>query len=106
MSPGGHDGNLVVGVGFEPTTFRPWFRELQHYGFIVMVTPGVLGVEGKGKAPRWRLTELGYMREPPTHDFRRWMGTNSKRQKQNPCENWRTECAGKPAHQRAGKPHC
>jgi hypothetical protein len=44
----------------------------------VMVTPGVLGVEGKGKAPRWRLTELGYMRDPPTHDFRRWDGHKFK----------------------------
>jgi len=55
-----------------------WFRELQHYGFIVMTTPGVLGVEGKGKAPRWRLTELGYMKEPPTRDFTRWDGRTFK----------------------------
>jgi hypothetical protein len=33
-----------------------WYRELQHYGFIVMTAPGCLGFEGKGKAPRWRLT--------------------------------------------------
>jgi hypothetical protein len=26
---------------------RRWFRELQYYGFIVMVTPGHLGVEGR-----------------------------------------------------------
>ena len=51
-----------------------WFRELRHYGFIVMMTPGYLGVEGKGKAPRWRLTELGYMKEAPTRDFMRWDG--------------------------------
>ena len=43
-----------------------WYRELQHFGFIVMIMPGFLGVEGMGQAPRWRLTELGYMREPPT----------------------------------------
>jgi hypothetical protein len=55
-----------------------WFRELRHYGFIVMTTPGVLGVEGKGKAPRWRLTELGCMREPPTRDFARWDGSKFK----------------------------
>ena len=24
-----------------------WFRELQHYGFIVMTNPGGLGVDGK-----------------------------------------------------------
>ncbi len=26
-----------------------WFRELQHYGFIVMTNAGYLGVEGKEK---------------------------------------------------------
>jgi hypothetical protein len=56
-----------------------WFRELQHYGFIVMVTPGALGVEGKGKAPRWRLTELGLRLggelEYATKDFLHWDGT-------------------------------
>jgi len=51
-----------------------WFRELQYYGFIVMQKPGGLGVYGNGKAPCWRLTELGYMKEPPTRDFIRWNG--------------------------------
>ena len=67
-----------------------WFRELQHYGFIVLAVPGSLGVEGKGKSPHWRLTELGQvgrasadgMFEPPTNDFLRWNGTRFK--KQNP----------------------
>jgi hypothetical protein len=52
-----------------------WYRELQHYGFIVLSKPAYLGVEGKGQAPRWRLTELGYMRDPPTRDYGRWDGT-------------------------------
>jgi hypothetical protein len=52
-----------------------WFRELQHFGFVVMQTAGFLGVEGKGQAPRWRLTELGYMNEPPTRNYARWDGT-------------------------------
>lgn len=51
-----------------------WFRELQHYGFVVMTSPGCLGVEGKGKAPHWRLTELGCMKDLPTRDFARWNG--------------------------------
>ena len=38
---------------------REWFAELEHYGFIVLATAGSLGVDGKGKAPHWRLTELG-----------------------------------------------
>jgi hypothetical protein len=25
-------------------------------------------------APHWRLTELGYMRDPPTRDFAKWDG--------------------------------
>jgi hypothetical protein len=44
------------------TNFRhvgQWFRELQHFGFIVQASPGCLGVDGKGKSPHWRLTELG-----------------------------------------------
>jgi hypothetical protein len=59
-----------------------WFRELQHYGFIVLTEHGMLGVEGKGKSPRWRLTELGKTSkansggefEPPTKDFLKWNG--------------------------------
>jgi hypothetical protein len=47
------------------------FHELQHFGFIIMTTPGCLGVDGKGKAPHWRLTELGCMTDAPTKDFLR-----------------------------------
>ncbi len=39
-----------------------------------MHTPGFLGVEGMGQAPRWRLTELGYMGSAPTRDFLQWAG--------------------------------
>jgi hypothetical protein len=67
-----------------------WYRELQHYGFIVMTKPGYLGVEGKGKAPRWRLTELGYMKDPPSRDFQRRDGTAFEDQKTD-------SRAGKPA---------
>ncbi len=62
-----------------------WFRELQHCGFIVMTNPGCLGVDGKGKAPHWRLTELGSyvggILEPPTRDFLRWNGEPFEDQK-------------------------
>jgi hypothetical protein len=64
-----------------------WFRELRYYGFIVMIEPGCLGVEGKGKAPRWRLTEVAYMRgtsstgmeDLPTMDFLKWNGIRFSR---------------------------
>ena len=58
-----------------------WFRELEHYGFVVKTSPGCLGVDGKGKAPHWRLTELGYMNDPPTKDFERWDGQKFKNEK-------------------------
>jgi len=62
---------------------REWFAELEHYGFIVLLSPGCLGVDGKGKAPHWRLTEKGStskrsadgLFEPPSNDFLRWNGT-------------------------------
>ncbi len=61
-------------LGLNKNTITRSFRELQHYGFAVMTSPGCLGVDGKGKAPHWRLPELGYMIDPPTRDFMRWDG--------------------------------
>jgi hypothetical protein len=60
------------GSGF--TEIARWFRELQHYGFIVQTQGAHLGVDGKGRSPHWRLTEVGYMNDPPTRDFIRWSG--------------------------------
>jgi len=67
--------NAAKELGSHHNEIARWFRELRHYGFIVMTRPGGLGVEGKGKAPHWRLTELGYMKELPTQDYKRWDGT-------------------------------
>jgi hypothetical protein len=61
-----------IGSSFEQ--IARWFRELQYFGFIVQTKGGSLGVDGKGKAPHWRLTEVGYMRDPPTRDFMKWGG--------------------------------
>jgi hypothetical protein len=61
-------------TGFNDKTVARSLRELKHYGFTVMTEPGCLGVEGKGKAPHWRLTELGYMHDRPTKDFLKWNG--------------------------------
>ena len=71
-----------------------WFGELQHFGFIMQTRAGHLGVDGMGKAARWRLTELRYRGKPATKDFTRWDGT--------PYE---TESRpGKPGHPWPGKP--
>jgi len=75
--------NAVKDLGRRSTSrIAEWYRELEHYGFIVLHRYGSLGVEGKGKAPQWRLTELGMTSkaspggvfEPPTNDFLRWDG--------------------------------
>src|SRR5262249_11836432 len=64
-----------LGRGSRPK-IAEWYRELEHYGFIVLHRYGALGVDGKGKAPQWRLTELGVAAtsELPTRDFLRWDG--------------------------------
>jgi hypothetical protein len=66
-----------------------WFAELEFYGFIVKTTEGCLGVDGKGLAPHYRLTECFCDGKAATRDFERWDGTpfNPKRwagKKQNP----------------------
>jgi hypothetical protein len=61
-------------IGSHTNQIGRWFRELQHFGFIVMTSAGCLGVDGDGIAPHWRLTELGHMKDPPTRDFLRWDG--------------------------------
>ena len=72
-------------TGLNRKTIARAFHELVHYGFIVMTEPGCLGVNGRGKAPHWRLTELGYMTDLPTRDFQHSDGTVFQyRKKQNP----------------------
>jgi hypothetical protein len=64
-------------IGSHTNQVGRWFRELQHYGFIVLEKPGCLGVHGKGHAPRWRLTEVGYMNDLPTREFMQWQPGNA-----------------------------
>ena len=63
-----------------------WFRELQHCGFIVMVSPAHHGVNGHGKAPHWRLPEEWYLGKAPTRDFLSWDGIRftEKRKRDTP----------------------
>jgi hypothetical protein len=70
------DAAETIGSGTEEIV--RWYRELQHYGFIVQVSGSCLGVDGEGFAPHWRLTELGYMKDPPTLNFMRWDGEKFK----------------------------
>lgn len=85
-------------IGGNRDSISRWFRELQHYRFIVMTESGSLGVDGKGKAPHWRLTELpapggrnGSTTMLPTKDFLRWNGTKfrDKRGAAQRIHEWR-----------------
>ena len=94
------NAQMEIGLGHRDSISR-WFRELQHYGFIVQTEGGCLGVDGKGKAPHWHLTELevaggrnGNTWMLPTKDFLKWDGTKfrddqgdvlrARKRKQNP----------------------
>jgi hypothetical protein len=77
-----------------------WFCELQFYGFIVMTNAGGLGVDGKGKAPHWRLTELeahggrnGDTLMLPTKDYLKWAGTKFRDDKGTIKRRRRTKAA-------------
>ncbi|MGB7042696.1 MAG: hypothetical protein WBD83_24350 [Xanthobacteraceae bacterium] len=81
-------------IGSHKDRIARWFRELEHYGFIVMVTGGGLGTEGRGKAPHWRLTEEDYLGRPPTRDFLLWNGRPFQQvKKQNPVPETRDSAA-------------
>ena len=67
--------NAAIEIGSHRDRVSRWYHELQHFGFIVMTKPGNLGLNGAGRATQWRLTEVGYMKNPPTRDFERWNGT-------------------------------
>jgi hypothetical protein len=89
------------------TEIGRWYRELEHYGFIVKTAAGHLGVEGKGVATKWRLTEIECMNKPATHDFLRWDGRRFDPKKQDPDpESWNRafQESGSPAIQKAGAP--
>ena len=77
-----------IELGSKRRYLARWFRELEFYGFTVMTRPGFLGVEGKGKAPHWRLTELGYKNDPPTRDFLNWNGVPFQDRK--PKVSWKS----------------
>src|SRR5262249_51973448 len=57
-----------------------WFRELEHYGFIVQTTGACLGVDGDVVSAHWRLNGCPAFDAKGTHiaatrDFERWDGT-------------------------------
>jgi hypothetical protein len=56
------------------TKILSWYRELEYYGFIRMVSLPHHGLNGHGRAAHYRLTEEWYLGEKPTRDFLHWNG--------------------------------
>jgi hypothetical protein len=100
------DAMEEMGLGSRHSIIR-WFRELEHFGFIVKTAEGCLGINGKGKAPQWRLTELPTLTERETQDYLKWDGApfdgnkvrreRSRKKKQNPGAEIGTRAVPKPA---------
>jgi hypothetical protein len=68
-------------LGSHTNQITRWYRELQHFGFIRMVSPAYLGLAGKGRAAHWRLTDVPHAGQPATQDFLRWDGSAYHEQK-------------------------
>jgi hypothetical protein len=75
-------------IGSDTEEITHWYRELQHYGFIVMTKGAYLDIDGVGKSPHWRLTEIDYKGKAATCDYIWWSGEKYSRraviQKQKP----------------------
>jgi hypothetical protein len=81
-------------IGFGKTRISRWYSELQFYGFIIMTEHGGLGVNGKGRAAKWRLTEWECDGKPATRDFLKWDGKKFKSlstRRGHPVHPWGTK---------------
>jgi hypothetical protein len=86
-------------IGVAQRSVWMWFRELEHYGFIAMTSPGCIGPGGK--AARWRITDMawGVLDGKPveaTKDYLHWDGVLFDRpQKQKNDESNASGCSKK-----------
>lgn len=67
---------LAEQIGCSKATAERAIIELQDHGFIVRMGRGALGLDGRGSGSTWRLTELGFMGDQPTKDYRAWQPKN------------------------------
>jgi hypothetical protein len=66
--------NAAEELGANQRVICIWFRELEHYGFIVMTEPG-----NSVRVPRWRITDVGWgvldgKSIEATKDYLKWDG--------------------------------
>ena len=82
---GDNNGRIYLSVrkaaqelGASPSSTEKWFHRLIQHGFIVPTRGGFLGSNGKGTATSWRLTEIGFMGEQPTKDYKDWPNVKNR----------------------------
>ncbi|MFZ5674408.1 MAG: hypothetical protein ACOZAM_15740 [Pseudomonadota bacterium] len=82
---GANNGRIYLGVrkaakelGAAQSSTERWFRDLQDFGFIRPTQGAFLGMDGRASATYWRLTELGYMGERPTREYKEWQPVKNK----------------------------
>ncbi|WP_342643909.1 hypothetical protein [Rhodoligotrophos ferricapiens] len=82
---GQNNGSIRLGVrraaaelNASRSSVEKWFRELEEHGFIRPTQRAYLGAEGKANATCWRLTELGYLGQQPTREYRAWQPSKSR----------------------------
>ena len=68
----------ALALGCSKNNLTGYFRDLQDKGFIVETKGGSLGSEGRGHGRLWRLTELGFMGDRPTKNYRDWKPAKNK----------------------------
>jgi hypothetical protein len=95
------DRDAAKAIGVTPGSIVRWYAENEHFGFLRKTSRGFLGIEGRGIADHYRLTEYPTFDNrgthiAPTRDFDRWDGTpfvyRPKRKKQNPVSKIDTHC--------------
>ena len=76
---GQNNGQFFYGIrtaardlGADKSSTHRWFHLLMDHGFIRMTKAGALGLDGEGSAPYWRLTEVGYMGQQATREYKKW----------------------------------
>ena len=82
---GENNGRIYIGVrraakelGAGRASTERWFRILHDHGFIRVTQGAFFGLEGKGHATHWRLTEIGYMGDQPTREYKSWQPPEKK----------------------------
>lgn len=88
---GNNNGELFLSVrmaadnlGCTRKSIESWFKQLIEKGFIRRAQNGSLGIDGKGRATSWILTEIGFRGQRPTKEYKTWNEVINEPEKTKP----------------------